>query len=98
MPHRAPPTGKARRAWRGAPCQVGRLLAAEVAAGPLALARAQRARTARILVETTTLPMGDITFAAGFTSIRQFNATMLEVYDTAPSVLRERAMRRDKPS
>ena len=76
------------------PRQVGRVLAAEVGAGPLALARAQRARTARILVETTTLPMGDITFAAGFTSIRQFNATMLEVYDTAPSVLRERAARR----
>jgi AraC family transcriptional regulator of adaptative response / DNA-3-methyladenine glycosylase II len=38
--------------------------------------------------------MGDITFAAGFTSIRQFNATMLEVYDTPPSVLRERAARR----
>jgi AraC family transcriptional regulator, regulatory protein of adaptative response / DNA-3-methyladenine glycosylase II len=76
------------------PRQVGRVLAAEVGAGPLALARAQRARTARILVETTTLPMGDITFAAGFSSIRQFNATMLEVYDTPPSVLRERAARR----
>jgi len=76
------------------PRQVGRVLAVEVGAGPLALARAQRARTARILVETTTLPMGDITFAAGFTSIRQFNATMLEVYDTPPSVLRERAARR----
>jgi AraC family transcriptional regulator, regulatory protein of adaptative response / DNA-3-methyladenine glycosylase II len=76
------------------PRQVGRVLAAEVGAGPLALARAQRAQTARILVETTTLPMGDITFAAGFTSIRQFNATMLEVYDTPPSVLRERAARR----
>src|ERR1700761_2216350 len=75
--------------------QVGRLLTAEVGAGPLALARAQRARTARILVETTVLPMGDIAFAAGFTSIRQFNATMLEVYDTPPSVLRERAMRRE---
>ncbi len=78
------------------PRQVGRLLTAEVGAGPLALARAQRARTARVLVETSSLPMGDIAFAAGFTSIRQFNATMLEVYDTPPSVLRERAMRRDK--
>ena len=76
------------------PRQIGRVLAAEVGAGPLALARAQRARTARILVETTALAMGDIAFAAGFTSIRQFNATMLEVYDTPPSVLRERAARR----
>ena len=75
------------------PRQVGRLLTAEVGAGPLALARAQRARTARILVETTALPMGDIAFAAGFSSIRQFNATMLEVYDIPPTVLRERAAR-----
>ena len=74
--------------------QVGRVLLAEVGAGPLALARAQRARTARILVETSALPMGDIAFAAGFSSIRQFNATMLEVYDTPPTVLRERAERR----
>jgi AraC family transcriptional regulator, regulatory protein of adaptative response / DNA-3-methyladenine glycosylase II len=73
------------------PRQVGRLLSAEVGAGPLALARAQRARTARILVETTALPMGDVAFAAGFSSIRQFNATMLEVYNIAPTALRERA-------
>jgi AraC family transcriptional regulator of adaptative response / DNA-3-methyladenine glycosylase II len=79
------------------PRQIGRLLTGEVGAGPLALARAQRARTARTLVETTALPMGDIAFAAGFTSIRQFNATMLEVYDTSPSALRERARRRDGP-
>src|SRR6202021_2140451 len=65
-------------------------------AAPLGLARAQRARTARVLIETTKLPMGDIAFAAGFTSIRQFNATILEVYDTPPSVLRERAMGRAK--
>jgi AraC family transcriptional regulator of adaptative response / DNA-3-methyladenine glycosylase II len=80
------------------PRQVGRLLTAEVGAGPLALARAQRARTARVLVETSALPIGDIAFAAGFRSIRQFNATMLEVYDTPPTVLRDRALRRDGPA
>ena len=75
--------------------QVGRLLTSEVGTGPLALARAQRARTARILIETSALPFGDIAFAAGFSSIRQFNATILAVYDTPPSVLRERARHRD---
>ena len=73
--------------------QVRRVLTAELGAGPLALARAQRAQTARVLVETTKLPMGDIAFAAGFASIRQFNATILEVFDTPPSRLRERAAR-----
>ena len=77
------------------PRQVGRLLTAEVGAAPLALARAQRARTARILIETTDLPMGDVAFAAGFASIRQFNATIAEVYDIPPRTLRERAARRD---
>jgi AraC family transcriptional regulator of adaptative response / DNA-3-methyladenine glycosylase II len=71
--------------------QVRRVLTAELGAGPLALARAQRAQTARILVEMTKLAMGDIAFAAGFASIRQFNATMLEVFGTPPTLLRERA-------
>jgi AraC family transcriptional regulator of adaptative response / DNA-3-methyladenine glycosylase II len=78
--------------------QVRRLLTSELGAGPLALARAQRAQTARILVETTKLPMGDIAFAAGFASIRQFNATMLDVFDTAPTRLRERAAKRSTPA
>src|SRR6201995_2775269 len=41
--------------------QLERLLQAEVGAGPLALARAQRAQTARVLIETTDLPFGDAT-------------------------------------
>jgi AraC family transcriptional regulator, regulatory protein of adaptative response / DNA-3-methyladenine glycosylase II len=77
---------------------VRRLLTTELGAGPLALARAQRAQTARILVETTNLAMGDIAFAAGFASIRQFNATMLEVFDTRPTLLRERAAKRNTPA
>ena len=76
------------------PRQIGRVLTTELGAGPLALARAQRAQTARSLIETTALPMTEIAFAAGFASIRQFNATMLEVYDLTPSVLRERVARR----
>jgi AraC family transcriptional regulator of adaptative response / DNA-3-methyladenine glycosylase II len=73
--------------------QVRRLLTEELGASPLAIARAQRAQTARTLIETTGLPVGDIAFAAGFSSIRQFNATMLEVFDTAPTRLREQAGR-----
>ncbi|NJA59060.1 DNA-3-methyladenine glycosylase 2 family protein [Streptomyces sp. NEAU-H3] len=71
--------------------QVERQLNAELGAGPLALARAQRAQTARLLVETTTLPMADIAFASGFSSIRTFNETVQEVYALAPSALRARA-------
>jgi AraC family transcriptional regulator of adaptative response / DNA-3-methyladenine glycosylase II len=71
--------------------QIERQLRAELGAGPLALARAQRAQTARLLIETTALPMGDIAFAAGFPSIRTFNDTVLEVFALAPTELRRRA-------
>ncbi|MDW5326293.1 DNA-3-methyladenine glycosylase 2 family protein [Plantactinospora sp. KLBMP9567] len=70
-----------------------RMLVAEVGAGPLALARAQRAQTARILVETTDLGLAEIAFAAGFGSVRQFNDTIREVYAVAPSQLRDAARR-----
>ncbi|KKD16731.1 DNA-3-methyladenine glycosylase [Streptomyces sp. WM6391] len=75
------------------PRQVERQLLAELGAGPLALARAQRAQTARLLIETTPLPMADIAFAAGFSSIRTFNDTVREVYALSPSELRTRAPR-----
>lgn len=68
--------------------QMNRLLVGELGAGPLALARAQRAQTARLLIETTSLPITDIAFAAGFSSVRQFNDTIREVYATTPSQLR----------
>ena len=76
---------------------LNRLLNAELGAGPLALARARRAQQARILVETTTMAFGDVAFAAGFASIRQFNDTVREVYATTPSQLRERARRPSRP-
>ena len=76
--------------------QVERLLGAEVGAGPLALARAQRTQTARVLIETTDLPFSDVAFAAGFASIRQFNDTVRAVCDSTPTLLRQRAATRAK--
>ncbi len=73
-----------------------RLLSAEVGAGPLALARARRAHTARLLIETTDLPITDVAFAAGFTSIRQFNDTIREVFAVTPRELRRARGRRDE--
>jgi AraC family transcriptional regulator, regulatory protein of adaptative response / DNA-3-methyladenine glycosylase II len=67
---------------------LNRVLTAELGAGPLALARAHRAHTARLLVETTPLGMADIAFAAGFASVRQFNDTVREVYGVPPTTLR----------
>ncbi len=75
--------------------QLERLLQAELGAGPLGLARAQRAQTARLLVETTDLPLADVALAAGFGSVRQFNDVVREVFATTPGDLRARARRSD---
>jgi AraC family transcriptional regulator of adaptative response / DNA-3-methyladenine glycosylase II len=73
------------------PRHLGRVLVAELGAGPLALARAHRAQTARTLLAGTALSIADIAFAAGFSSIRQFNDTMIAVYEQTPSEIRARA-------
>ncbi|PPS84060.1 putative bifunctional transcriptional activator/DNA repair enzyme AlkA [Streptomyces sp. MH60] len=76
--------------------QVQRQLTAEVGAGPVALARAQRAHTARVLLQTTGLPVTEIAFASGFASVRQFNDTIRTVYAATPSELRAAAPARDR--
>lgn len=72
------------------PRHLSRILTHELGAGPLALARARRAQTARVLIETTSLPHADVAFAAGFSSVRQFNDTVREVYAASPTELRGR--------
>ncbi len=78
--------------------QLQRMLIAELGAGPLAIARAQRAQTARILIETTTLSMTEVGFASGFSSIRQFNDTIRAVFALTPSELRRRLARSQAPA
>jgi AraC family transcriptional regulator of adaptative response / DNA-3-methyladenine glycosylase II len=75
------------------PRHLGRLLTQELGAPPLALARARRAQTARVLIETTAMSLSDVAFAAGFSSIRQFNETVREVYALSPTELRGRRTR-----
>ncbi|MEW2320274.1 AlkA N-terminal domain-containing protein [Streptomyces griseoincarnatus] len=77
--------------------QVQRQLTAELGAGPVALARAQRAHTARVLLQTTGLPVTEVAWAAGFASVRQFNDTVRAVYATTPTGLRATAPRRGGP-
>jgi AraC family transcriptional regulator of adaptative response / DNA-3-methyladenine glycosylase II len=78
--------------------QLERLLRAELGAGPLGLARAQRAQTARLLIETTGLPIAEVALAAGFGSVRQFNDTVREVFATTPGDLRARSKAKLPPA
>lgn len=80
------------------PRHLTRVLTTELGAGPLALARAHRAQSARTLLASTDLPVADVAFASGFSSIRQFNDTIQAVYETTPSSLRLLARRgRSRP-
>jgi AraC family transcriptional regulator, regulatory protein of adaptative response / DNA-3-methyladenine glycosylase II len=73
--------------------QLQRILTAEVGAGPVALARAQRAQSARLLIESTEISFVEIALASGFGSVRQFNDTIRSVYARTPTELRRRVRR-----
>ncbi|GAA1945201.1 Ada metal-binding domain-containing protein [Microbacterium deminutum] len=75
------------------PRHLTRLLTTELGAGPLALSRAHRAHTARMLLVGTELPAADVAFSAGFASVRQFNETIREVFGMPPLELRARRRR-----
>jgi AraC family transcriptional regulator of adaptative response / DNA-3-methyladenine glycosylase II len=51
-----------------------------------------------VLLETTDVPIADVAFASGFGSIRQFNATVREVFAVTPSDLRRRVRRHERPA
>ena len=68
--------------------QLGRILTDELGEGALQLARAQRAQNARQLLVATPMPVSDVAFASGFSSVRQFNDTMGEVFGLTPTALR----------
>jgi AraC family transcriptional regulator, regulatory protein of adaptative response / DNA-3-methyladenine glycosylase II len=68
-----------------------RLLSERVGASPVAIARAQRANTARLLIESTAMPFAEAALAAGFQSVRRFNDTIRDVYASTPTEMRRRS-------
>ncbi|WP_255770504.1 DNA-3-methyladenine glycosylase 2 family protein [Pseudarthrobacter sulfonivorans] len=74
--------------------QLNRILSNELGAGPLSLARASRAQTARTLLVSTAMKLADVAFASGFSSVRQFNDTVVEVFAMTPTALRATARHR----
>src|SRR2546423_936337 len=71
--------------------QLGRVLSAELGAGPLALARAHRAHSARLLIELSELSLSDVAFAAGCAGVGRFMDTVRGVFARPPSRLRAAA-------
>jgi AraC family transcriptional regulator of adaptative response / DNA-3-methyladenine glycosylase II len=75
------------------PRHLQRLFQRHLGAAPLAVIRTRRVHTAKRLLDETDLGMADIAFAAGFGSVRRFNATFRDLYDRTP-----RELRRGRPS
>ncbi|HUP69720.1 MAG TPA: AlkA N-terminal domain-containing protein [Acidimicrobiales bacterium] len=68
--------------------QLARLFVAHVGAPPGAVARARRTHFARRLLDDTDLPLAQVAFAAGFGSVRQFNAEMKRTFQRTPTEMR----------
>jgi AraC family transcriptional regulator of adaptative response / DNA-3-methyladenine glycosylase II len=73
---------------------LARLFDKHAGSSPLAIAKTCRVQRAKRLLDTTELPVTEIAFAAGFASVRRFNAVFLETYGKAPSRLRRRVKAR----
>lgn len=73
------------------PRQLTRLFQQHLGVTPIAVANTQRLHFAKKLIDETQLPMAQICYAAGFSSIRRFNAVFNEVYGRAPLALRRQA-------
>ena len=73
-----------------------RLVAEHLGVTPDQLARSTRVHFARSLLDDTDLSFAEITFAAGFGSIRQFNRACKEIFRATPSELRARRRARDR--
>jgi AraC family transcriptional regulator, regulatory protein of adaptative response / DNA-3-methyladenine glycosylase II len=67
-----------------------RVLRDAVGAGPLTLARMRRLQAARTLIEQTTMPITDVAFSAGYSSLRQFNSELRTGVGATPTELRRR--------
>lgn len=75
-----------------------RLFVEEIGKTPKQLAFENRLNLARKLISETTLPVTEVAFAAGFSSIRRFNAAFKERFKKAPSEIRRKQKKSDENS
>lgn len=68
-----------------------RLFIQHLGASPSAVAKTRRLHFAKKLIDETSLPMGEIAIAAGFGSVRRFNAAISSVYRRTPTQIRRLA-------
>ena len=67
---------------------LGRLFTKHLGASPSQVAQTARVQRAKRLLDATDRPMSEVALAAGFDSLRRFNAVVLDVYGRSPTKLR----------
>jgi AraC family transcriptional regulator of adaptative response/methylated-DNA-[protein]-cysteine methyltransferase len=67
---------------------LNRLFRKHVGASPTQVARTARIQRAKRLIDNTDLAMTEIALAAGFRSLRRFNAVFAEIYQRPPTAIR----------
>jgi AraC family transcriptional regulator of adaptative response/methylated-DNA-[protein]-cysteine methyltransferase len=65
-----------------------RLFLRHTGATPSEIAATKRVQKAKRLIDETTMPLAEIAFAAGFGSVRRFNACLLATYKRTPTSFR----------
>jgi AraC family transcriptional regulator of adaptative response / DNA-3-methyladenine glycosylase II len=75
--------------------QLRRVLLQHFGVTPVELAQTQRLLFAKKLLQETQMLMADIAYAAGFGSVRRFNALFTERYGIAPGAIRRAATKTD---
>jgi AraC family transcriptional regulator, regulatory protein of adaptative response / DNA-3-methyladenine glycosylase II len=68
-----------------------RLFDEHLGASPITIAQTRRAHFASRLIEETDLPMTQVALASGFSSLRRFNAAIVETFGRAPTAIRTAA-------
>ena len=74
--------------------QLGRLFQQHLGAAPSEVAQTRRLHFAKKLIDETDLPLTTLCFAAGFGSVRRFNAVLKQSYGKSPRELRARRLTR----
>ncbi len=72
--------------------QLSRLFAQELGASPVSLARLVRAKTARDILRTSSMPLAEVAYHAGYGSVSRFNHEIRQVFHCTPGQLRGRSV------
>lgn len=65
-----------------------RLFVEHLGASPVEVAQSRRIHAARMLLDSTTLPVTEIAFASGYNSVRRFNTAFKTAFDRSPRDVR----------